>query len=344
MKFDLAVIGQGAATPAGFGAQSLHADRPTPIPTAGLRRPDLTWPVFRVKLQAPELQRWQREPRLRRSSPITFFLIEAAEQALTGISPADRAQTGLIIAFSAGCLAYSRRFFEAILKEGQHRASPALFPETVFNSPGSHVASALKLNGAVYALVGDESAWAAALQTAAIWLRQQRVQQVLVLGAEEFDPLVLDAYRSARWLRHGFIPSEGAAGLLLRAAQPEDERIISTVHDGFIYRTPREATLAAENLFQSIDPALPLFPNAAQTWLGALERKMVHNHPPLSGGAAPYLGAAFTASAAWNTLRALSRLSGEIPALTLPLWGLNHQLAALELKLHAPACETRRSR
>ncbi len=85
----------------------------------------------------------------------------------------------------------------------------------------------LGLNGAAYALVGDESAWVSALKTASIWLKQGRVRQVLVLGAEEFDPLVLDAYRSARWLRRkdraGFLTSEGAAGILVRArASPGD--------------------------------------------------------------------------------------------------------------------------
>jgi 3-oxoacyl-(acyl-carrier-protein) synthase len=343
MKLDLAVIGQGLVSPAGFEFESLHADHPAPVPTAGLRRPDLTWPVLRVDLKSPQLQRWQREPRLRRSSPITLFLIEAAEQALAGVSAADRAQTGLIIAFSAGCLAYSRRFFEAILKEGQNRASPALFPETVFNSPGSHVASALKLNGAVYALVGDEGAWAAALQTAAIWLRQKRVPQVLVLGAEEFDPLALDAYRSARWLRRGFIPSEGAAGLLIRPAKSGDGRVITTAHDGFIYRTPQEAATAAEKLFRTFDSNLPCYPTARETWLGTLERKMLHDRRSLSNDHPPHLGEAFTASAAWNTLRSLSRLSGETPALTLPLWGLNHQLAALELRGDTPACESHSS-
>jgi hypothetical protein len=343
MKLDLAVIGQGAVSPAGFGAQSLHGAEPTPVLTAGQRRPDLAWPVFRVNLKSPELERWQREPRLRRSSPITFFLIEAAEQAVSDVTPADRAQTGLIVAFSAGCLAYSRRFFEAIVKEGQNRASPALFPETVFNSPGSHVAAALKLNGAVYALVGDESAWAAALTTASIWLRQERVRQVLVLGAEEFDPLVLDACRNARWLRNGFTPSEGAAGVLVRPAKPGDERVIASARDGFIYRTPKEAAVAAEKLFQTLDCTLPCHPTADRTWLADVEKKMILHRPSPPDDINPYLGQAFTASAAWNTLRALSRLSGEIPALNLPLWGLNHQLAAIELTRHAPACETRRT-
>jgi hypothetical protein len=294
-----------------------------------------TWPVLRVDLDP--LQRWQREPRLRRASSITLFLIEAAEQALAGLSPEARAQTGLIIAFSAGCLAYSRRFFEGIVKEGQNRASPALFPETVFNSPGSHVAAALKLNGAVYALCGDECACVSALKTAAVWLQAGRVGQVLVLGAEEFDPLVLDAYVSARWLRKSspspFHAAEGAAGLLVRRAGPGDKTIISEARDGFIYRTPGEAAVAAEKLFRDIH--LPCYLTAGNTWLGALEKKMTAGRrlPPKEG--APYLGEAFTASAAWNTLRALGQLSRETPALALPLWGLNHQLGLIELNQRA---------
>jgi 3-oxoacyl-(acyl-carrier-protein) synthase len=225
------------------------------LPVAALGQPDQPWPVLRVDLKDPAFARWQREPRLRRASSITFFLVEAAEQALAGLSPADRAETGLIVAFSAGCLAYSRRFFEGIVTQGQSAtASPALFPETVFNSPVSHVASVLGLNGAAYALVGDETAWVAALKTASVWLRRSASRQVLVLGAEEFDPIVLDAYRSARWLRrqnsaHGFLASEGAAGILVRRAGPEDARRITTARDGFDLSHEKRSRRRRGNVF-----------------------------------------------------------------------------------------------
>ena len=336
MKLDLAVIGQGAVSPAGIGVFALRKNHPVPELTPEVRRPAVKWPVLRFDLKSPELQRWQREPRLRRSSPITLFLIEAAEQALAGVSPEDRARTGLIIAYSTGCLLYSRRFFQGMIREGRNLASPALFPETVFNSPGSHVASALKLNGAVYALVGDETAWLAALTTAALWLRRERVSQVLVLGADEFDPLTLDAYNSARWLsisKTCFLPSEGAGALLVRPATPGNNRIITALHDGYIYRTPRQAASAAENLFRSLDPKLPIVPTAQGTWLAATEEKMLQNRSLICTKDAPRLGHAFTASAAWNILRGLDQLSAQTPVLNLPLWGLNQQLGALELSI-----------
>jgi len=318
MKIDLAVIGQGAVSPAGVGADALLHRKPVPAPVAPLGQPGQPWPVLRVDLKDPAFARWQREPRLRRASSITFFLVEAAEQALAGAGPAERAETGLIVAFSAGCIAYSRRFFEDIVTQGM--ASPALFPETVFNSPASHVASVLGLNGAAYALAGDETAWVAALITASVWLRQERVRQVLILGADEFDPIVLDAYRSARWLRRqnpspGFLASEGAAGILVRRAGPQDAHRIIAARDGLIYRTKKEAAAAAERLLGESDPALPCYPSARHNWLGL-----------------PYLGEAFTASAAWHTLRALACLSHDLPRILLPVWGLNHQLGLLELK------------
>jgi 3-oxoacyl-(acyl-carrier-protein) synthase len=336
MKINLAVIGQGAVSPAGVGLDALFHREPVPVPVAAPGAPDQPWPVLRVDLKDPAFARWQREPRLRRASSMTFFLMEAVEQALAGVSAADRAETGLIVAFSAGCLSYSRRFFEGIVTQGQKMASPALFPETVFNSPVSHVASVLGLNGAAYALCGDETAWVAALQTASIWLQQERVRQVLVLGAEEFDPIVLDAYRSARWLRRqnsadGFLTSEGAAGILVRRAKPEEARTITTAHNGWIYRTKKETAVAAERLLGESDPALPCYRSAQHNWLGSLEKKATQNRTAVFLGDQPYLGEAFTASAAWHTLRALTCLNHHFPRLLLPIWGLNHQLGLLEL-------------
>jgi hypothetical protein len=334
MKLDLAIIGRGAVTPAGIGVDALLQGKTSPDAVEELGRPGQTWPVLRVDLKDPAFARWQREPRLRRASPITFFLVEAAQQALAGATAAERAQTGLIVAFSAGCLVYSRRFFVQIATQGQRAASPALFPETVFNSPVSHVATVLGLNGAAYALVGDEAAWVSALITASIWLKEARVQQVLVLGAEEFDPLVLDAYRSARWLwrnknASGFLTSEGAAGILVRATNATDVPTITSAVDGLIYRTKAEAARAASELMRHSDSSLPVFRTAQHNWVRALEANALKNRmltPP-----APYLGEAFTASAAWRTLQAAETLGPKLPCLLLPVWGLNHQFARLEL-------------
>jgi hypothetical protein len=333
MNFPLAIVGQGAVSAAGLGVDALLGGKTAPLPTAAVGRAEPLWPVLRVDANAEAFQRWQREPRLRRASPLTLFMTEAASQALAGATEAERAETGLVVALSTGALIYTRRFFDGILAQGRKMASPALFPETVFNSPGSHVAATLKLSGAASVLLGDETAWIAAMQTAAVWLKQRRVRQVLVLGAEEFDPVALDVYRRARWLGRpfAFTPGEGAAALLLRAAKPDDRAVITEARDGYIYRNACEARAAAEKLFGTIDPKLPCARTAAHTWLGALEEKMTTARPAAKLDAAPYPGEAFTASAGWNTMRALRALSPEQPALALPVWGLNQQLGALTL-------------
>ena len=118
------------------------------------------------------------------------------------------------------------------------------------------MAATLRLNGAAAALVGDETAWLAAIRTAAVWLAQGRVRQVLVLGGEEFDPVALDAYRGARWLGragrpgpHGFMPGEGAAALLLRRAETADRCRIIAARDGFIHRGRAQAAQAGAAAF-----------------------------------------------------------------------------------------------
>jgi hypothetical protein len=164
-----------------------------------------------------------------------------------------------------------------------------------------------------------------------------RVKQVLVLGAEEFDPIVLDAYRSARWLRRqnsadGFLTSEGAAGVLVRHAGPEDARVIATARDGLIYRTKQEAAAAAEGLLRESEPTMPCYRSAQHNWLGSLEKRATEIRRVVPATDLPYLGEAFTASAAWHTVRALNLLSPEFPNLLLPVWGLNHQFGLLELE------------
>jgi hypothetical protein len=86
MKLDLAIAGRGAVTPAGIGIDALLQGKATPTPVDEIRRHGQTWPVLRVDPKDPAFARWQGEPRLRRASSITFFLVEAAAQA----SPARR--------------------------------------------------------------------------------------------------------------------------------------------------------------------------------------------------------------------------------------------------------------
>jgi len=332
-QLDLAVIGKGAVSPAGVGIAALERT-PQPTETPFLDGSGKTWPVLKVDLKDPAFTRWQKEPRLRRASPISLFLIEAAEQALAeaGLSLEERKRTGIVAAFSTGSLVYSRRFFESMIRQGRKAASPALFPETVFNSPLSHVAATLGLGGAAYALVGDETAWIAALKAAWLWLRQGEADQVLVLGAEEFDAVILDTYRAAGWLgrKSSLHPSEGAGAVLVRLARKDDEAVIAAGTDGQVYRNPRQLEAAGKQMLADHPDGTRLLPTASRHWPQKIEEALTSRFHKI-GKEAPYLGESFAASASWQTVRALGWREAGTPLL-VPVWGSNHQIGLLELK------------
>src|SRR5207249_6216755 len=102
-----------------------------------------------------------------------------------------------------------------------------------------------------YSVIGDETAWVSAISVAATWLANGIVENVLVIGAEEFDPILLDAYAAVRWLRRDgrYVPSEGAGALLLRRG--EGPRKVAGIVEGFRYRNKHEARRAAREVVEA---------------------------------------------------------------------------------------------
>jgi 3-oxoacyl-(acyl-carrier-protein) synthase len=85
--------------------------------------------------------------------------VQAAREALhsAGDSIVEPSRLACVFAVSSGGVNHTRRFYQDIVATGPQIASPALFPETVFNAPGSHLAALLGSNGPSYTLVGDSS-------------------------------------------------------------------------------------------------------------------------------------------------------------------------------------------
>jgi 3-oxoacyl-[acyl-carrier-protein] synthase II len=287
--------------------------------------------VFCVDKTREPLATLQNEGRMRRASPISLFMLAAAQQALAAQPTLRRDRLGIVAAFNTGVVVPTRRFFEGILKNGQRFASPNVFPETVFNSATSHVAAVLGVAGPCYSLVSDDGAWVGALRVAEVWLANQLVESVLVIGATELDPIAIDAYAYGGWLpphgRTGFVPSEGAGALLLQRTQEEDGVRIVQLADGFTYHARTEVWQAARDCFAGFPAGIPVCYTAQHSWLGAIERQTLTG-PPIP---VPYSGEAFPASAAWNTVRAAEIARDKRCRLLLPVWGLNGESSALLL-------------
>lgn len=229
----LRIAGMEWVTPLGSGLDAvwqrlLHGEEAVPKTIAGPFG-QRNYSAFRVPDDA--LSGLPAHPRLRRASAISRFAVAAglaalADAGLTIDGPmAER--IALIFAVANGGVTYTKRFYHDIVETGAQSASPLLFPETVFNAPASHLAAILGVRGTSYTLVGDGAVGLLAIQMADDLLRSDTLDYCLVVGAEEADWILCDAYRKWRLVRsqppiqpflesaRGTILSEGAGAILL---------------------------------------------------------------------------------------------------------------------------------
>jgi hypothetical protein len=190
------VAGLGAVTPAGWNVSAMREaiDRGEPLPTQPLKQhPDKSLLARTVPNPATRPD-FLSHPRLRRASAITHYAASAALEAVAGFRRAgpEPGRIGLITCLQSGCVQYSCRFYDEVLKNPA-TASPLLFPETVYAAPSSHIAALLENIALVNSLVGDPSAFLQGVFLATQWLAEDRVDACLVIGAEETNWITADA-------------------------------------------------------------------------------------------------------------------------------------------------------
>ena len=230
---NLAIAGMGWITPLGSGVDPvwerlLQGDEARAEKITD-QFGDQCYSVFHVPESA--LASSAAHPRLRRASVISRFAAAAGVEALeaAGVKPDSQSaqRIALVFAISNGGVIYTKRFYRDIVETGAQSASPLLFPETVFNAPASHLAAILGITGATYTLVGDSAVGLMAIKMAEDLMTNDALDYCLVVGAEEVDWLLCDAYRRWRLLRlappvepfarinRGMILSEGAGAVLI---------------------------------------------------------------------------------------------------------------------------------
>jgi hypothetical protein len=214
---DIFIRGLGVVSPGGWGLKAFRESlaRREGIPTRDLPRPG-NQPLRVRQVPAPSPRpAFLAHARLRRTSPIAHYAVSAALEALgedAAQVTSSALRLGIVYCALTGCVNYSRRFYDEVLKEPS-TASPLVFPETVYNSPASHLAALVGSTGINYTLVGDSGTFIQGLVLAADWLSENRVDACLVIGAEEMDWLTAGAMRL---FERKVIFSEGAGALYLR--------------------------------------------------------------------------------------------------------------------------------
>ncbi len=341
----LAIAGMGWITPLGNGVdpvweQLLQGDEATATKISE-QFGDRSYSAFRV----PEsvLTSLAPHPRLRRASVISRFAaaagLEALEAAGVKVDSQSAERIALVFAISNGGVIYTKRFYRDIVEAGAQSASPLLFPETVFNAPASHLAAILGITGTTYTLVGDSAVGLLAIKMADDLMASEALDYCLVVGAEEADWLLCDAYRRWRLLRltppvepfsakkRGMILSEGAGAVLLArlprrsAAEAGDGPIvIERTHPGMCYKRRVEAEEVLRRILcdlgqMEIDFVIS---SANGTFIDHAECEALRQTIPdaFVYTAKPALGESVGAAGLWQVILGTQALqSGELPPL-----------------------------
>jgi hypothetical protein len=329
----------GAVSPAGWGVPALRQalTQATPVAAEPMPRPVGGRVLAARRVPVPTSRpAFMGDPRMRRSPPIAQFVVAAAIEALGADRQSvveGKIRLGLVIGTMCGCVSYSRRFYHEALHEPA-TASPLLFPETVFNAPGSHLAALLRSTGPNYTLVGDQGSLGVGLAIAADWLWDEQVDGCLVIGAEELDWVMADAM--ALFTRR-VVLSEGAGALYLRRDETGSAGIeLAAVASPRLYRRsiPREtcirqvraelpALMPGELLCDSQQGASSVDGAESRVWMDWSGARISPRG---------ILGEGLAAGAAWQLVAAADALGqGVHGAATVSLVGCNEQASGVRL-------------
>jgi len=344
---DVFITGTGWITPLGAGIEevwnAILAGTPAPVrELPAPPGPPSGKPHFAAPVPPKLVDSVARHPRLRRSSNVSLFAATAALAALgdTGIEPFGSGKCAIIFATSDGGVIYTRKFYDQVVRESS--GSPLLFPETVYNAPGSHIAALLGLDGITYTLVGDASVGLAAVHLGVQLLNSGEVDHCLIVGAEEADWVLCEAYR--RWRlsssssaveigsNRGALIADGAAAIVLgRQGRFQLQSITSGVP--FFRQSEAAASLAAAlgQLRGSVPPS-HVISSANGTFVDRAERAAIEAaYGPLPSVCPKVsMGDPFGASALMQIVCAVESLRRDptTGSVLVPVIGLNHQAAA----------------
>ena len=273
-----------------------------------------------------------RNPRLRRSSGISYFACAAGLAALAAagleITGATAARTALVFAITDGGVIYTRKFYEQIVKTGARSASPVLFPETVYNAPASHLAAQLGIDGASYTLVGDASVGMSALHFGAQLLASTDIDRCVVVGAEECDWILCEAYDQWRLARTPL--AEGAAAIVLT----RDANLRIATDAGAAFFRQRDASTALSRVLARVVNGRPvdlLVRCANNSFIDAAETRALAPYATGAKSLEPKraFGEAPGASALLQVVIAALAIKKQFAKSALvPVIGFNHQAGA----------------
>src|SRR5438067_9793265 len=331
----LAIAGMGWITPLGSGLDSVWERLLRGDEARGEKITDELGNQSYTAFRVPELvlTSLTPHPRLRRASAISRFAavadLQALKRAELKLDENTAERIALVFAISNGSVIYTKRFYRDIVESGAQSASPLFFPETVFNAPASHLAAILGITGATYTLVGDGAVGLLAIRMAEDLMANDALDYCLVVGAEEVDWLLCDAYRRWRLLRleppvepfskieRGMILSEGAGAIVLAR---QGSLMIERTHTGGYFRKRTEAKEILKRIISDLAESKIDFviSSANGTFIDQAECRALQRLIPdtIIYTAKPAVGESVGAAGLWQVILGAQALGrGELPPL-----------------------------
>lgn len=194
---------------------------------------------------------WVPPAAARRLTRQAVFAVMAARMALqdAGLTAVEPRRTPVIMATAFGAVGATEQILRTAYLDGPEMVSPSVFPESVANAPGAHVAIALAAHGPNVTVVGREAGTLTAVARGADAVASGRADYAVVGCAEEVPPVLhafLDRFdalaratatrpEAARPFdgdRNGYLAAEGATVLLLEPeaqARARDVRLYARI-------------------------------------------------------------------------------------------------------------------
>jgi 3-oxoacyl-[acyl-carrier-protein] synthase II len=198
------------------------------IPAQGIRKAFLVQP-FRPADVVPGLK-------TRRLDRLSVWCLIAAHLALQDaqidLEKQDLSRFAVVFGTGYGCVELTEAYLKTVAELGYANADPIVFPETLDNSPASHVARVLGLRGPNITLSCRGVSGEAALMQGASLLRSGEAERVIVLAGDTLSRPLYEWYEAARVLSascfaerdgpaprfsggDGFVPGEGLAAMVM---------------------------------------------------------------------------------------------------------------------------------
>ena len=241
----VSIVGIGSVSPYGpiAGPISRRAIAPAAITawaTEGVRRAFLVEP-FRPASVVPGVK-------TRRLDRLSAWALVASSLAIRDagidLSQVDRSRVAVFFSTGFGCVELTESFFRSAAANGWGGTDPITFPETLANSPASHVALFHGLRGPNITIGSKSFGGESALIQAASLLRHGQADLAIVLSGDTITQAVYEWYEASGLLSPacysaepwvggcGFVPSEGVAALVLESAGSRDAHTYGHLREG----------------------------------------------------------------------------------------------------------------